>query len=76
MTSALTNQRRVFKACLAQMERVSDDVTRKIGPMDFTLCFVSQKGKNSTLLFDKKIWFLTPLGPMGVRPYRFEKNSV
>ena len=35
MTSTLTNQRRVFKACLAQTERVSDDVTRKIGPLDF-----------------------------------------
>jgi hypothetical protein len=36
VTSALTNQRRVFKACLTQMERVSDDVTRKISPLDFT----------------------------------------
>ena len=35
MTSALTNQRRVFKLCLTQTERVSDDVTRKIGPLDF-----------------------------------------
>ena len=35
MTSTLTNQRRVFKACLTQKERVSDDVTRKIGPLDF-----------------------------------------
>ena len=35
VTSTLTNQRRVFKACLTQTERVSDDVTRKIGPMDF-----------------------------------------
>jgi len=33
----LTNQRRVFKACLTQTERVSDDVTRKIGPLDFNL---------------------------------------
>ena len=32
MTIALTNQRRVFKACLTQTERVSDDVTRKISP--------------------------------------------
>ena len=36
MTSALTNQRRVFKLGLTQTERVSDDVTRKIGPLDFT----------------------------------------
>ena len=35
VTSALTNQRRVFKLCLTQTERVSDDVTRKIGPLDF-----------------------------------------
>ena len=35
MTSTLTNQRRVFKACLTQTERVSDDVSRKIGPLDF-----------------------------------------
>ena len=35
MTSALTNQRRVFKACLTQTERVSDNVTGKIGPLDF-----------------------------------------
>ena len=35
MTSALTNQRRVFKACLTQTEQISDDVTRKIGPLDF-----------------------------------------
>ena len=35
MTSALTNQRRVFKACLTQTERISDDVTRKISPLDF-----------------------------------------
>ena len=35
MTSALTNQRRVFKACLTQTERVSDEVTRMIGPLDF-----------------------------------------
>ena len=39
MTSALTNQRQVFKACLTQIqtERVSDDVTRKIGPLDFNV---------------------------------------
>ena len=36
MTSALTNQRRVFKACLTQTEQVSDDFTRKIGPLYFT----------------------------------------
>ena len=36
MTSALTNQQRVFKACLTQTERDSDDITRKIGPLDFT----------------------------------------
>ena len=36
MTSTLTNQRRVFKACLRQTERDSDDVTRKISPLDFT----------------------------------------
>ena len=36
MTSALTNQRQVFKLCLTQTERVSDDVTRKIGLLDFT----------------------------------------
>ena len=36
MTSALTNQRRVFEACLTRTERVSDDVTHKIGPLDFT----------------------------------------
>ena len=36
MTITLTNQQRVFKACLTQMERVSDDVTRMIGPLDFT----------------------------------------
>ena len=35
MTSALTNQQRVFKVCLTQAEQVSDDVTRKIGPLDF-----------------------------------------
>ena len=35
MTSALTNQRQVFKAFLAHTERVSDEVTRKIGPLDF-----------------------------------------
>ena len=40
MTSALTNQRRVFKARFTQTERVFDDVTRKIGPLDFTTCFV------------------------------------
>ena len=36
MTSALTNLRGVFKACLIQTEQVSDDITRKIGPLDFT----------------------------------------
>ena len=36
MTSALTNQRRIFKLCLTQTKRVSDDVTRKIGPLGFT----------------------------------------
>ena len=36
MTSTLTNQGRVFKACLTQTERVSDDITSKIGPLDFT----------------------------------------
>ena len=36
VTSSFTNQRRVFKACFTQTERVSDDVTRKIGPLDFT----------------------------------------
>ena len=41
MTSALTNQQRVFKACLTQTERVSDDVTRKIGPLDFNLMICS-----------------------------------
>ena len=35
MNSALTNQRRVFKLCLTQTEQVSDDITRKIGPLDF-----------------------------------------
>ena len=35
VTSTLTNQRRVFKACLTKTEQVSDDVTRKIGPLDF-----------------------------------------
>ena len=51
MTSALTNQRQVFKACLTQMERVSDDVTRKIGPLDFNrrtsdgTCFASNSSK-------------------------------
>ena len=35
MTSTLTNQGRVFKACLTQTERVSDDITRKIRPLDF-----------------------------------------
>ena len=36
MTSALTNQRRVFKACLTQTgTSFFDDVTRKIGPLDF-----------------------------------------
>jgi hypothetical protein len=29
VTSALTNEHRVFKACLTQMEQVSDDVTRQ-----------------------------------------------
>ena len=33
--SELTNQRRVFKACLTQ-SKFFDDVTRKIGPLDFT----------------------------------------
>ena len=33
--AGMTNQGRVFKACLKQTERVSDDVTRKIGPLDF-----------------------------------------
>ena len=37
MTSALTNQRQVFKACLKQKEQVSDDVARNIGPLDFIL---------------------------------------
>ena len=37
MTSALTNQRQLFKAFLTQLNGVSDDVTRKIGPLDFTL---------------------------------------
>ena len=35
VTSALTNQGRVSKACLTQTERVSDDVTDKIGPLNF-----------------------------------------
>ena len=35
VTSALINQRRVFKACLTQTEQVSDDFTFKIGPLDF-----------------------------------------
>ena len=38
------NQQRVFKfagACLTQTERVSDDVTRKIGPLDFTKHFIT-----------------------------------
>ena len=40
----------------------------------YSLCFVSQKGKNSTLFFVKTNYdFLTPLGPLGMRPYRFEK---
>ena len=34
MTSTLTNQQRVFKACLTQTEQLSDDVTRKISPFD------------------------------------------
>ena len=41
MTSALTNQRRVFKASLTQTEQVSDDFTRKICPLDFTYCHIN-----------------------------------
>ena len=37
MTSALTNQRQVFKACLTQNGQISDDVARNIGPLDFIL---------------------------------------
>ena len=33
----MTNQRRIFKLCLTQTERVSDDVTPKIGPLDFRI---------------------------------------
>ena len=43
VTSTLTNQRRVFKACLTQTERVSDDVKRKIGPLDMVLSFKVEK---------------------------------
>ena len=49
MTSALTNQLRVFKAYLTQTERVFDDVTRKIGPLDFKQPGSSQK--KSIILF-------------------------
>ena len=35
VTSALTNQQQVFKACLTQMEQDFDDVTRNIGPLDY-----------------------------------------
>ena len=41
MTSTLTNQRQVFKACLTQTEQVSDDVTRKMGPLDFNKYFLA-----------------------------------
>ena len=50
VTSALTNQRRVFKAYLTQTEQVSDDVTCKIGPLDFifkalsSLCLPNSPG--------------------------------
>ena len=47
MTSTLTNQRRVFKACLTQTERVSNDVTHKIGPLDFSTCVVCNQLKNA-----------------------------
>ena len=50
MTSALSNQSRVFKACLTQTKRVSDDVTRKIGPSDFKRDRVKSK-RNSTIDF-------------------------
>ena len=36
MTSALTNQRRIFKAFLTQTERLINDVTCKISTLDFT----------------------------------------
>jgi hypothetical protein len=50
-------------------------ITQTLKP--YSSCFVSQKGKNSTLLFVKNNSdFLTPVGPLGVPPYRFEKNSV
>ena len=46
VTSSFTNQRRVFKACFTQTERVSDDVTHKIGPLDFKNGAIVQKHKN------------------------------
>ena len=46
MTSALTNQRQVFKACLTQTE-FSDDVTRKIGPLDFSAKSQTHESKNT-----------------------------
>ena len=71
MTSALTNQLRVFKAYLTQTERVFDDVTRKIDPLDFNwsgtffaIAYSNQAlvdhqtciyGKNEILIYD---WFI------------------
>ena len=52
MTSALTNQRRVFKACLTQTEQVSYDVTRKIGPLNFMYVGLLQVENLRTLVKD------------------------
>ena len=65
VTSALTNQRRVFKACLTQSEQVSDDVTCKIGPLDFTetklgkfillTCYFTSKMHFENVNYKKKV---------------------
>ena len=39
--------------------------------------FCEPKGQElNTFICKKKSDFLTPLGPLGVRPYRFEKKIV
>ena len=58
VTSALTNQRRVFTACLTQTERVSDDVTCKIGPLDFIQIIFLAKSQFDFRLFEQKFSFL------------------
>ena len=61
MTNALTNQRRVFKACLTQTERVSDDVSRKIGPLDFTNWQLLSKRQIKSEIVSKFVAFLENL---------------